>query len=91
MKKERMNVYLEPELKKRIYDTAAKVGMQPGVFASLAIRAGLDAVAIAIDPNWQEYFEKNMSAELKQAAIEMVKTGKPVTLSDGSVIGSEEL
>lgn len=78
MKKNRLNVYLKPATLEEIKELADKLSMTQTGVAAMAIQAGLDTVRMSINPDFKKYF------------LEMIKTGKPVQLPDGSIMGSEE-
>lgn len=54
----RLNIYLKPEVADRVKAMAEKLGMSHSATASLAVNAGIDALSMALDPEFQKYFEE---------------------------------
>jgi metal-responsive CopG/Arc/MetJ family transcriptional regulator len=75
----RITISLPADLSETMDKFAERNGLSKSMVVTLAARAGFQAIAIASDPQWKEYFEK------------MISQGVPVNLPDGSVMGSEEL
>ena len=83
--KNRTYITLSPELDEAAVKWAARLNLTKVAFLNMAVSAGISAVARAIAP------EEVMTPSQWAAIIaEMVKSGKPVTLPDGTVVGSEE-
>ena len=77
--KPRMTVYLSPALTERVKAQAENLGISKSAVVQLAVEAGIKSIELARNPEWQAYFAK------------MIREGKPLTLPDGSIFGSEEL
>jgi hypothetical protein len=76
---------VSPELNSTLDDWAFRLGMTKSSLINMAIQAGLASVIRAVAPE-QVFTPKEWAGFV----VEMMKTGKPVTLPDGSVLGSEE-
>jgi len=55
--------YITPEADAKVEAFMRYSGMTKTKVCSLAIVAGIDALAMAVDPLWQEYFEKKSLLE----------------------------
>lgn len=58
MKKVRLNVYLKPATHDRISALAERLSMTKTGVAALAVEAGLDALAMSLDPQFRELFNR---------------------------------
>lgn len=61
--KTKIVTYITPEADAKLEAFMKYAGMTKSKTASLAIIAGIDALSMAIDPLWQEYFEKKTLLE----------------------------
>lgn len=53
----RLNIYLKPEVAERIKVLSERLGMSQSGVASLAVTAGIDAISMAVNPEFQRLFE----------------------------------
>lgn len=56
----RIVTYITPESDEKIEVVMKKFGLTKSKSASLAIQLGLDALLIAINPDWKTYFETTL-------------------------------
>ena len=53
----RISVYVTSAIYEQLGEISSKTGLSRPKLAALAIQAGLDAIRLATDPNWKEYFD----------------------------------
>lgn len=58
VKKARLNVYLKPETLEEIKAIAEKMGATQTAVASMAIQAGMDAIRMALNPDFHKLFNE---------------------------------
>jgi len=58
MKKARLNVYLKPETLEEIKLLADQIGSSQTAVASMAIQAGMDALKMALNPDFHKLFNE---------------------------------
>jgi hypothetical protein len=63
IKRWRINVYITEDFDKRLTVEAKKIGLPKGKMAFLAMQAGLQAITLAVNPDWKEFFQKVTSEE----------------------------
>ena len=86
----RILVSMSPELYQEIKDLADSRGVSMSMIVNLSLQGGFVALKMSADPNFQKFYEGKDDQELTRLVTKMVKTGKPVKLPDGSIMGSEE-
>jgi len=101
MQNKRVYIVITPEFDKKCIEWGKRLGISKGLLIAMSAQAGLDSIIRAVSPvdaftpsQWagivKAMEEAGMTAELVKASKEMIKTGKPVILADGTVVGSEE-
>ena len=54
--------YITPEADVKVEAFMAKAGLTKSKTCALAIQAGIEALTMTFDPNWQAYFEAQIKA-----------------------------
>lgn len=84
MANKRTYITLGPELEAKLKELSARMGVTKTQLISMCVTAGMGNVMRAFYP------EEAITAEkYAQIIAEMIKTGQPITLPDGSIVGSE--
>lgn len=58
--------HITPEADRKVEAFMKKAGMTKARVCSLAIMSGIDALTMAFDPSWKEYFEAKMKTEIEK-------------------------
>lgn len=78
-KKVRLNVFLPESVAGKIEVMAKDLGLSKTHVAGLAIQAGIDAISLAINPDWKAYFEAMIKAgkipQINYVEMEMEEDG----------------
>jgi hypothetical protein len=82
----RIQVSVSPELYDKLDGLAGRIGLNRNQLAVMSMQAGFDAIFRTMFP-MEALGEKGLAGIM----AEMAKTGQPIRLPDGTVIGSEEL
>jgi uncharacterized protein (DUF1778 family) len=61
-KRGRITIKLAPDQEQLIEKFAVEKGISKSMIVNLAVSAGFKAIAIAADPLWQKYFEKEINS-----------------------------
>ena len=69
--KERISVYVPPEIKKQVVEYAERFGLSQTGMASMCISAGLNKIILAIEP--QELLTPELMKKMAELEKEMVK------------------
>jgi len=64
-KKVRINVYLQPELAEELVKKAEQLGMNKTNITSLAVHVGFQAIKMATDPQFKDYFANEIKNDQK--------------------------
>ena len=86
MQNKRLYIVITEEFDVKLTEWSKRLAVSKTQLAAMAAQAGLDNIVRSVSP--QETFSPQQWAAI---FAEMVKTGKPITLSDGTVVGSEEI
>jgi type II secretory pathway component PulM len=86
MQNKKLYIVITDEFDEKLSSWSKRLAVSKSQLAAMAAQAGLDNIVRSVSP--QETFTPQQWAQI---LAEMVKTGKPVQLPDGTVVGSEEL